>query len=399
MRLIRQKSGAFSVYHPRFKQTMHPGDGPWHEATNLYVKGSGLLGLLHASPTFGASPAFKNAPEVVVFDIGLGAAANALAALSLHRTQAQQTTTKPLRPLRVVSFERDLSALHFALKNAETLGYLKGWEESVGLLLRHGRVDLQHHGQSNHKPPIKAVWELREGDCAQCLDQETLRAQVVFFDPFSREVNEEMWRLQIFQALRHCATMGEGIRLVTYSKAAPVQAGLLAANFFVGYVQMAQHQILGSIAASAQPLIKTPLSPKWLLHWKKNKRPLPPQIPHRLWGKWQQAVLEHPQWEFEDLDAPPNQAPKPTKKVVYVKPWQQQGSRDTRDKTKHGGATRRHRNVRLDDEENNRSKEAQSGKTALGGKGGQSGKAGIYSGGVVAKKKALSRRRRRSSTW
>ena len=60
----------------------------------------------------------NGAGEFVIWDVGLGAAANAIAAL-------RATREIPGR-LRIVSFDNTGEPLEFALKNAGALGYLAG---------------------------------------------------------------------------------------------------------------------------------------------------------------------------------------------------------------------------------------------------------------------------------
>ena len=118
--LKRQRSGVLAVRHRELGETMHPGGGPWAEANGLYVAGSGLPALLT-----GTGEAARAGP-LVVFDVGLGAAANALAAIAC-REEAARRSGSP-RQLRVISFEADPEPLRFALAHAGQLGYLLGHE-------------------------------------------------------------------------------------------------------------------------------------------------------------------------------------------------------------------------------------------------------------------------------
>jgi queuine tRNA-ribosyltransferase len=67
----------------------------------LYVDQSDLAGQL-ALPE-GKSP--EEVPALIVWDIGLGAAANAMAAIRCYETEAAKG---PVRRMRVISFENDL---------------------------------------------------------------------------------------------------------------------------------------------------------------------------------------------------------------------------------------------------------------------------------------------------
>ena len=67
-----------------------------------------------------------------MWDVGLGAAANAIAVLRATRDVA--------RPLRLVSFDDTAEPLAFALENAEALGYLRGYESAVRTILDRGQI-------------------------------------------------------------------------------------------------------------------------------------------------------------------------------------------------------------------------------------------------------------------
>src|SRR5689334_12524952 len=69
-RLVQLRNGAQSVHALDYGETMHPGLGPAAEAETLYVK---QLRLGERLP--------NHAGTFVVWDVGLGAAANALALL------------------------------------------------------------------------------------------------------------------------------------------------------------------------------------------------------------------------------------------------------------------------------------------------------------------------------
>src|SRR3990172_10515688 len=77
---------------------MHPGVGARIEAEELYVRQSRLAARLAE----GGAP-------LTLFDVGLGAASNALAALGAARAAPPGS-----RRLEVLSFERDPAALAFA---------------------------------------------------------------------------------------------------------------------------------------------------------------------------------------------------------------------------------------------------------------------------------------------
>ena len=283
--LKREKSGAWCVHDTDYGETMHPGGGPWLEANRLYVGGGGLPLLLAGA---GMNP---TARQVVVFDVGLGAAANALAAVKCHQGRLRRGIPTPT--MRLISFENQPSAARFALDEAQTLGYPAGYEEALEALLERGKTEL----------PGGLRWELRVGDFTQLVAEEPARADLIFFDPFSPASNPEMWALNNLEGLYRCRRPGGETRFVTYSSAFGVRAGLLAAGFFVGEGPRLGARGTTTIASSAFSGLETPLTPAWLARWRKNPQPWPPLTPREQRPKLRQALLEHPQWGSRGTNA------------------------------------------------------------------------------------------------
>ena len=86
--LVTTRMGALSIRDNVSREIMHNPVGPWLEANSLYIEQSRLQRRLGEDLN----------SELVIFDVGLGAAANALAALHCARALAVR------RPLRLVSF-------------------------------------------------------------------------------------------------------------------------------------------------------------------------------------------------------------------------------------------------------------------------------------------------------
>ena len=276
--LKRQPNGSYALYHPGLGETMHPGLGPWEEATRLYVQGSGLAHRLATGQ--GA----QRTQELNVFDVGLGGAANALAALDCWQDLERQGA-RP-RPLRVVSFEQDLAALAFTLKNAASLGYPQGHEPMLRELLEHGCWSA----------PPRLYWDLRRGDFAQLIQDEPARADLAFWDPFSPRSNPGMWNVAVLESLFRCRRPGGGLVLVTYSTAVAVRAALLLAGFYVGEGVRLAGGHASTVAAERFSDLAQPLDGRWLTRWRKDRDPWPPGTPPARHRALREALLNHPQW-------------------------------------------------------------------------------------------------------
>src|SRR3954465_7829909 len=96
--IVKTRLGATSIRNLATGEIMHNPLGPERESHDLYIVFSNFAERI-TRPI--KSP-------LVVFDVGLGAAANSLAALECWRKNKVNA-----RPLHIVSFEKDLSLLAF----------------------------------------------------------------------------------------------------------------------------------------------------------------------------------------------------------------------------------------------------------------------------------------------
>jgi len=84
--------------------------------------------------------------------------------------------------LDLVSFERDLDALTTALNTPEAFGLEGEAGQAARALLANGQQE---------SPRVR--WQLLHGDLLQALSVEPLRADIVFWDPFSPKTNPDLW--------------------------------------------------------------------------------------------------------------------------------------------------------------------------------------------------------------
>jgi len=144
--LVRLKNGTYSVHSVTHGETFHPVVGPVAEAEALYVRQLRLVERLQ-----------QHTGEFVIWDVGLGAAANVLTLLRAAQGCACD--------LRVVSFDRTLEPLRFALGHAEALGYFRGYEEPASRLAAGaGKVEFANGRQT-------VTWTVEAGDFPSRLAQ------------------------------------------------------------------------------------------------------------------------------------------------------------------------------------------------------------------------------------
>jgi queuine tRNA-ribosyltransferase len=146
----------------------------------------------------------------VVWDVGLGAGHNAMALLrALDRAPGQ-------RPVELISFEVDLDAVRLALSH-------KHFEH-----LWHAAPHALSRDHVYRRPGL--TWTLCEGDFLALFAGQP-PADVVFYDPFSTQVEQTPWSLATFR--RVFAHLTGPTELFTFTSSTAVRSSMLAAGFHV----------------------------------------------------------------------------------------------------------------------------------------------------------------------
>ena len=239
-------------------EIMHAGLDPATEARALYVEQAGLAGRLRAA----------TATPLVVWDVGLGAAHNAMAVVQC----VESLTTEVGRPLRLVSFERDVAALRLALRHPAQFPYLQC--AAPNHLLRFGawRSDV-----------ASLEWTLLEGDCLTRL-AEAPAPDCIFYDPFSVETDVALWTLEAFERV-FAACADRDTELLTYSASTAVRAAMIAAGFVVaGGVATGSHHettlaMTPAAALQAAARQRRVLDAAWLERWRGSDVRFPSDVP------------------------------------------------------------------------------------------------------------------------
>jgi hypothetical protein len=243
--LVRLNNGICSVRSLADAETFHPVTGPAAEAEALYVNQLQIRERL------------KNCVgEFVIWDVGLGAAANAISALRATREISGQ--------LRIVSFDRTREPLEFALKNSDALNYFSGYENQVAELLQKNSVEFEN-GKS------KMTWQFQLGDFPEFLKSQIANRKskmplphAIFYDAYSPAKNPAMWTLPHFTNLFHALDPKISCALATYSRSTILRTTLLLAGFFVGVGHAIGLKEETTIAANDLQLISEPLDLHWL---------------------------------------------------------------------------------------------------------------------------------------
>ena len=261
--VVRLKNGICSIRSLAEDETFHPVVGPAAEAEALYVRQLRLRRRLQS-----------HHGEFVVWDVGLGAAANAISVL-------RAASDLPCS-LRIISFDRTIEPLEFALRHAAELGYLSGYESAARELLATGRA-------------LGGRWELRPGDFPGLLRKGPPSApapHAILFDAFSPAKNPAMWTASLFSDLHRCLDSRRPCAMPTYSRSTMLRVTLLLAGFFVGAGRATGEKEETTIAANTLELLDEPLSRNWLGRARRSRSAEP------LWEPvYRQAHLSRESWE------------------------------------------------------------------------------------------------------
>jgi len=249
--VVRTRKGIVAVRDLDAGEVMHPGVGPLAEAEQLYVRQSRLGERLRAT----------QARSLVLFDIGMGAGSNALAA----RAESERAPVSSAR-LELVSFERDLGALKLALTRPVDFALEGESGEAAQALLAYGRHET-----------ARTCWRLQHGDLREALASETCCADIVFWDPFSPKVNPDLWTVAAFAAVRRVANAR--CTLYTYSASTAVRCALLLAGWAVGVGESIGEKATTTAAAMVATDLAQPLDRRWLARLSRPDVPLPSDAP------------------------------------------------------------------------------------------------------------------------
>jgi tRNA U34 5-methylaminomethyl-2-thiouridine-forming methyltransferase MnmC len=268
-KLVRLASGTFSVHSTAESETFHPVIGPVAEAEALYVRQLGIHDRVKA-----------HRGDFVIWDVGLGAAANVLTVL--NALQGLEIS------LKIVSFDRTIEPLKFALDHAEELGYFAGHEALVRQFIEEGSV-LTQRGKS------RLEWSLQLGDFPEAIKsfqiQHLPKPSAILFDAYSPAKNPAMWTQPLFARIFSLLDPAKPCAMPTYSRSTMLRVSLLLAGFYVGVGHATGEKEETTIAANSLSLINEPLDRTWLIRARKSTSAEP------LWEpEYRQAPLCDETW-------------------------------------------------------------------------------------------------------
>ncbi|MFN7684481.1 MAG: tRNA guanosine(34) transglycosylase Tgt [Oligoflexia bacterium] len=255
-RVEMHPSGMGRIVHGPSGEVMHPVADPRQEARELYVEGSG----------FAAALASKPGRPLVLWDVGMGAATNAMAAI-----QALESCQDSSSRLILVSFERDLDPMLLATSHPHSFPHLK--HRAPHLLLQKGCYS---------SPDERLEWQLVQGDFEKTAFEQKFLPDFVFYDPFSSRTDGPLWDWQFLQKLR-LLWNGRAVRVANYSNSTAQRASVLAAGFWIASGPASARRPDTSIwltpeAASGSDWKARLLGVDWLERWQRSSAPAPESV-------------------------------------------------------------------------------------------------------------------------
>jgi tRNA U34 5-methylaminomethyl-2-thiouridine-forming methyltransferase MnmC len=270
-RIVKLPNGAHSVHSLSHRETFHPVVGPSVEAEALYVRQLRLAQRLQ-----------EEHGELVIWDVGLGAAANpitVLRALRQHRGR-----------VRFLSFDHTFEPLEFALGHVGSLPYLSGYENHLRQLLKSGKHSFRDEN-------LEVLWETVAGDFPTVIASPAAcgfeKPHAIMFDAFSPATNPAMWTLPLFANVFRLLEPSRPCALPTYSRSTILRVTLLLAGFFVGVGHATGEKEETTIAANTLDLITEPLGQRWLERARRSSSAEPMREP-----VYRQAPLSETSWEL-----------------------------------------------------------------------------------------------------
>jgi queuine tRNA-ribosyltransferase len=273
--LFSGTEGVFSLRQLSSGEVMHPGATPSHEANRLYVEQPELANRILEN----------NEEPLIIWDVGLGAATNAMAALRLFEVTTAQSGNE-LRNVQLFSFENDLDPLRLALNNHEKFPHLHHAAPHA-LLQKHYWI------KNNFE------WRLITGNFLDKFDSCPI-PDVVFYDPFSTKTDFSLWHAETFSRLfKHCASKDSS--LYTYSCSTAVRCNLLRAGYFVarGFSSGRQNETtVAYTPLAAKTRSRNLLSSSWIERWERSQVKFPPGTGLSEQEQFENLIINHPQFKY-----------------------------------------------------------------------------------------------------
>lgn len=262
-------------------EVMHSVNAPEEEANRLYVTQSALRARIQEASN----------EELVIWDVGLGAASNAMAALVCFEEIYASAPETLQRPIRLISFECDLDPLALAARHAAYFPHLRHSAPHQLLL----------HDQWKHESEL-FEWELHRGDFLEKFPT-TPVPDIIYYDPFSQKTDAGLWSIETFSNIKRFIG-NHPADLYTYSAATSVRVSLLSAGFYVAAGVGSGPKATTTVAFThPEGIVQHPAPPPllgadWLGRWSRSSSQFPHDLPESEKAAFTATITEHPQFRY-----------------------------------------------------------------------------------------------------
>jgi len=280
--IVKHQTGFHSIRHIKSGEVMHSVTDPLIEAKSLYIDQAGIESMLEQIPD----------GELVIWDVGLGAGTNAMAAIM--ECEKLFSEKNPGKKVRIFSFEKDLDSMKLAVKNPALFHHVR--HPAPSAILKKGFWK---------SPDGKIEWTLVEGDFLDHIEK-TPQPHALFYDPFSLNTDGPLWSFSVFKRIfNHCGN--RPAKLFTYSGSTMVRGALLAAGFYTG-IGIGTGPKSGTTAAFTSPEIKNRnidlLGAEWLGRFHRSSSKFSSVNPETENAEIEKLVINHPQFKTAGEENP-----------------------------------------------------------------------------------------------
>lgn len=271
-KILTHPNGTKTLVDSENEQSMHSRIGPEAEAKIIYAERAAIENLLTTPES-----------HVVLYDVGMGTAANVLAVLQKLREMGPT----PEGELKIFSFESKPDGLRTALAHLDDFPLLADWKTELEKILEDS---VTRTAVSFNIENVQVQWELRSGDFYSTM-LGCPPPDVIFFDFYSPKAAPELWTQEKFTLLRNHIG-AQDCALYTYSAATPVRMNLLLAGFFVGGGISTRLKNETTVAHTRFLALQNPIGEKWLRKLQTSTAPAIMQLS----AESKEKLITHFQW-------------------------------------------------------------------------------------------------------
>jgi len=271
-------NGLVTLRDEKVGETFHPVLGPMTEARQLYVAQTFLATCWQEEAT----------KKITVWDVGLGAAANALAVIESWKEGSYGD-------LVLASFDLSWEALFFALEHVEqhplALGYLSGWDWEG--FQRQGFLEVKRGER-------KLVWHFHGGNFQETYNKaEVPVPSLIMYDLYSAPKCPSLYSLSHWQGIRRHLGDHDCV-VIFHSRSTALRVTLLLAGWFVGKGTFLGEKEETTMAANLLELVSQPLGEEWLGRVRRSVSASPilgsEMKTSPISQEWLRELEELPQW-------------------------------------------------------------------------------------------------------